>query len=102
MEAVHLSNTSKYASIYSSLPDTLDEYSAAGVVGWSRACESVGVLGFVCIHGSVGCCLVYPGLHLHTLGPLLCSMQASFGFGHLELNEYNEHEVSEIRFKICQ
>lgn len=50
----------------SSLPDTLDEYSASGVAGWSSECESEAVLGLTCIQGSEGCCLLYPGLHLHT------------------------------------
>lgn len=72
-------------------------------MGWSSGCKSVGVLGLFCIQGSVGCCLVYPGLHLHTpvlLLPLFCALHASFGSGHGRLNEVNEHEFSEIQFDL--
>lgn len=60
----------------------------------------MGVLGLVCIHGSVGCCLLYPGLHLQTPLSPLCSLQASFGSGHAGPNECNEQGASEITFDL--
>jgi hypothetical protein len=103
MEAVCLSNTGKYTPNYtshiSSLPDTLDEYSASGVVVWSSKCEGAGVLGLICVQGSAGCHLVYPALHLHTpVSSSLCWVQDSFGSRHLGCDECNEHRVSEIKF----
>ena len=102
MEALCLSNTGKYTPTYmshvSSLPDTLDEYSASGVVGWSSECDPAGVTDLVCIQGSVGCRLVYPALHLHTPISALCWLQDSLGSRHTRPNECNGHGVSEIKF----
>jgi hypothetical protein len=58
------------------------------------------MLGLVCVHSSVGFCLLYPGLHLHTLLPSVCTLQASFASRHADSNEYNEQRVSEIKFDL--
>jgi len=71
-------------------PDTLDEYSDSGIVGLSSECESTVGFGLVCIHDSVGCRLLYPGLHLHTPLSFFCTLQTSFGSMHAESNECNE------------